>query len=306
MSFREWGAFGLLSLLWGSSFLWIKVALQEVGPFTLVGWRLVAGLVTMALILALRRPELPRQRATWFHLAMLGVINITLPFFLISWGQKTIDSAVASVLNSTVPLFTLVIAHLLLPDERITLQRTVGLLAGFAGVVVLVLRELGPGTFRQSLLGQLAVLLAAVSYAVSGVYVRRYLRQVPQLLQAFVPMAAAQFLIWPLAFLFERPVILPTQAVTWIALTFLGVLGLSAAYILFFYLIHSVGATRASLVTYPIAVVGVAMGVIFLGEQLDINLILGTLLVILGVGVVNWRAAGRPKPAAESGKGSAA
>src|SRR3989304_6711596 len=156
---REWVVFFALGLIWGSSFLWIKIAVQEVDPFTLVSWRLLFGTLGMVAVIVWKRPSFPPQRSIWLALAVLGIINTALPFVLISWGEKSIDSAVASVLNSTVPLFTLVIAHLFLHDEPITARKSVGLLIGFAGVLVLMARDLGIGSLRAAVAGQAAELL---------------------------------------------------------------------------------------------------------------------------------------------------
>src|SRR3989304_4618458 len=143
MKARDWMVFALLGLVWGSSFLWIKVAVQEVGPATLVGYRLLIGLIGLAVVVAARRPSLPRDRRTLFVLGVVGTTNTALPFILISWGEQFIDSAIASILNGTVPLFTIVIAHLFLHDDRITPARILGLITGFIGGVVLMSRDLG-------------------------------------------------------------------------------------------------------------------------------------------------------------------
>lgn len=299
MRMKEWGAFVLLGLVWGSSFLWIKVAVHEIGPLTLVAFRLLFGIAGLLIVVALRRPSFPRQRATWLALAVLGITNTALPFALISWGEQYIDSAVASILNGTVPLFTTVIAHLLLKDDRITPARALGLLAGFLGVVVLMSRDLAPGVLRGNVLGQLAVLAAALAYAGSSVFARRSLHQVDSVVQAFVPLLAADSLAWLSAALAEAPVHLPRLSITWLALAWLGLLGSCLAYLLYFYLLHALGPTRATMVTYVFPVVGLVLGVAFLSERADWHLAVGATLVALGIGVVNWRSrpsVARPGP----------
>ena len=153
MKLLDWLAFGFLGLIWGSSFLWIKVAIAEVGPFTLVGWRLLFGLVGLIVVVVLRRPSMPKDRRVLAALALLGITNTALPFALISWGEQSIDSAVASILNGTVPLFAMVIAHYGLHDDRMTVPRVVGLVTGFIGVVVLMARDIGPQGIAQGVLG---------------------------------------------------------------------------------------------------------------------------------------------------------
>jgi len=286
---REWVVFFALGLIWGSSFLWIKVAVQEVDPFTLVSWRLLFGTLGMVAVIVWKRPSFPPRRAIWLALAVLGIINTALPFVLISWGEKSIDSAVAAVLNSTVPLFTLVIAHLFLHDEPITARKAVGLLIGFAGVLVLMARDLEIGSLRAGVLGQAAVLLAAVSYASASVFARRTMREVSPLVQAFVPMAFADAVVWSIATQVGEPGRLPALPITWVALLWLGLLGSCVAYLLYYHLLHSVGATRAVMVTYMFPVVGVGLGVLFLNELTDWHLLAGAALVISSIAVVNWR-----------------
>ncbi|HET7011870.1 MAG TPA: EamA family transporter [Anaerolineales bacterium] len=302
MKSKDWLAFGLLGLVWGSSFLWIKVAVAEVGPFTLVAWRLLFGLAALAAVVAVRRPAMPRDRRTLAALALLGITNTAVPFALISWGEQSIDSAVASILNGTVPLFTMVIAHLALHDDRMTLPRVVGLVTGFIGVVVLMSRDIGPQGIAHGVLGQAAVLAAAVFYAGSSVFARRNLRQVSPVVQAFLPLITADAFVWTGALMTESSNLVPQTGTTWVALAWLGVLGSCVAYLLYFGLLQSVGPTRATLVTYVFPVVGVALGVIFLGERLDLNLALGAALVVAGIGAVNWKPRMVPVPAASAGE----
>jgi drug/metabolite transporter (DMT)-like permease len=289
MKMREWLMFGALGLIWGSSFLWIKVAVGEIGPFTLVGWRLLFGLAALAIVVAWRRPALPRDRRTLGVLALLGIINTALPFALISWGEKSIDSAVASILNGTVPLFAMVIAHFGLHDDRMTMPRVIGLATGFVGVVVLMGRDIGPEGIAHGVLGQAAVLAAAILYAGSSVFARRNLREVSPVVQAFLPLISADAFVWTGALLTEGGGLIPRLGSTWFALVWLGVLGSCVAYLLYFGLLQSVGPTRATVVTYVFPVVGVVLGVLFLGERLDWSLAGGAALIVAGIGAVNWK-----------------
>lgn len=289
---REWVAFLVLGLTWGSSFLWIKIAVQEVGPFTLVAFRLLFGALGLLAVVLTRRPRLPANRQLWLAMVVLGVTNTAVPFVLISWGEQFIDSGVASILNATVPLFTMLIAHFFLHDERITRMRAFGLVVGFAGILVLFGREPGAqGAGSSRLLGELAGLAAAVSYAGSSVFARRVLRNVSPLLQATVTVAVADGLVWLAVPLVESPFRAPSTPLTWFALAWLGLLGSCLAYVLYYFLIQNVGSTRTTMVTYLLPVIGVALGVVFLGEQLSARLALGTALVIAGIWVVttNWR-----------------
>ena len=267
--------------------MWIKIALEEIGPFALVAFRLGLGLLGMVIVVALLRPPLPKERRLWVALAVIGVTNMVLPFLLITWGEQFIDSSVAAVLNGAMPLFTLVIAHFFLADERITLPRAVGLLIGFAGLVLLVGRDLNQVGRGSAIVGQLAVVLATLSYAAGAVYTRKNLGSVSPIFQPFASLVVADLLAWLAVPPLETLTVWPTLGLTWLALVWLGILGTCAAYILFFSLIQNVGATRASMVTYVIPVVGVILGVIFLRERLDWYLGGGTLLVIAGIWIVN-------------------
>lgn len=288
MPIRSWGAFLLLGSIWGSSFLWIKLALAELSPFTLVGFRLLFGALGMAFVLWARQPSFPKEKRLWFLLALMGLTNTALPFVLITWGQTSIDSGVASILNSTTPLFTLVIAHFFLDDERMNVPRALGLVVGFIGIVLLFSKDVSGDGFRSGLLGQAAVLAAAISYAGSSVFARRTFREVPLLVQASVPLFVADAFIWLGAVGFESPLVVPQLPLTWLSLAWLGLLGSCLAYLLYFYLLTHVGSTRTMLVTYMFPVIGIGLGVIFLDEALDLHLIFGASLVVAGIGVVNW------------------
>jgi drug/metabolite transporter (DMT)-like permease len=170
-----------------------------------------------------------------------------------------------------------------------TPTRVAGLLIGFLGVVLLVGRDVEPSDVQGSLIGHLAVIFAAFLYAVSGIFARRYLSRISYVVQAFVPLFAADIVVWILALTWETPFVLPTQSITWIALMWMGFLGSSAAYLIFYALLNTIGPTRVSLVTYTIALVGVVLGIVFLEEQLDVRLAVGASMVVLGVAVVNRR-----------------
>jgi len=289
MNAVEWGLFLGLSLLWGSSFMWIKIAVGDVGPLALVGWRVLFGALGLAVILAARRQQFPRDGRTWRNLILLGLINTAVPFALIAYGEQTVDSAVASVLNSTVPLFTLIIAHFALADERMTGQRVLGLAVGFVGVLLLISRDLGSEGWSGSLIGQFAILAGAVSYGTGSVFARRTMRSVDPYLQAFVPLVAATVAIWGFALPLEAGRLLPTAPLSWLALIWLGLLNSCLAYLIYYHLLHRVGPTRTALTTYLIALIGVALGVLFLGEPLGWRLLAGAGLVVVGIAIVNQR-----------------
>ncbi|HLE05285.1 MAG TPA: DMT family transporter [Anaerolineales bacterium] len=290
MKSRAWLAFGALSVIWGSSFLWIKIAVQELGPFRLVALRLLFGVIGLLIAGRLTKQPLRLSRKQLPAYLVLALFNTALPFTLISWGETRIDSGMASVLNGTVPLFTLVIAHFWLQDERITLPRTLGLLIGFGGVAVLVGQNFDLSRILEgSSLGQLAVLAASASYATGLTLTRKQFRGRPPVTQATLVVLLSDLILWAGAFAFESPVRLPGLSLTWIALLWLGFLGTGLAYLLYFYLINEWGSTRTSVVTYTMPVIGVILGVVFLQESLSVSLILGVGLVLTGIGFVNWK-----------------
>jgi drug/metabolite transporter (DMT)-like permease len=265
--------------------MWIKIALQEIGPVTLVAFRVIFGLIFGIGVIALRRIKLPRELKSWVPLLILGITNIAVPFFLISWGERTVDSSVAAILDSTVPLFTILLAHFLLNDDKMTLPKVLGLLLGFAGVVVLLSKDIGDST--STVVGQAAVVLASLFYAGSGVYVRRTTQNVPAILRSMGPLLSASVIMWIMVFITENHVQVPALGLTWISLLFLGVVGSGFAFVLAFYLIHEIGPTRTSMVTYIFPLGGVLLGVVFLHEQVTWELISGGVLIILSLLVAN-------------------
>lgn len=298
MKSKDLLAFAALSLVWGSSFFWIKIAIQEVGPFMLVGLRVLFGILGLAVILLFNRPEGMPDRRTWQTLLILGITNTALPFVLISWAEQQLDSAVAAIMNSSMPLFTLVIAHFALSDDKMTLQKTIGVIVGFLGVVVLMFRDLG-GDVRLNLMAQGAMMAAVLCYAGSTVFARRNTQNISPVVRALIPLLSADAFIWTGALLTESPLRFPALTLTWGALLWLGILGSAIAYLLYYYLLHSLGPTRISMVTYMFPVVGVFLGVLLLNERLDISLILGALLVLGSLLIVNRKLAAIKQPQPE-------
>lgn len=283
---KHWFVFILLGAIWSSSFLWIKIAVQEIGPMTLVAYRVLFGLLFSVIIILVQRVRVPRDFKSWLPFLILGISNVAIPFFLISWGEQAIDSAVAAILDSTVPLFTIVIAHFLLHDDKMTWSKVIGLLTGFAGVIILMSKDIGasPG----SLLGQAAVVLACLFYAGSSVYARKSTKEASALIRGAGPLVSSTAVMWVAAFAVESPVKIPHLSITWIALLWLGILGSGFAFILNYYLIHEIGPTRTAMVTYIFPLGGVTLGVLFLHELITWQLITGALLIIASLAVANW------------------
>ena len=282
---KHWFVFILLGVIWSSSFMWIKIAVQEIGLVTLVAFRTLFGLLFGIVVISMQRLSWPRSRGEWITLLVLGIANIAIPFFLISWGEQTIDSAVASILNATVPLFTILIAHYLLQDDKMTWQKVTGLLLGFVGVVILMSKDIDASL--GSVLGQLAIVLASVFYAGGAVYARKTTAQMPGIMRSAGPLLPATLVMWLATLLFESPVEIPQLAITWTSLLILGVLGSGVAFILSYYLLHEIGPTRTSMVTYLFPLGGVILGVAFLNEELSWQLVVGAVLIVLSLVVAN-------------------
>lgn len=289
----NWILFGLLGLIWGSSFLLIKIGVVDFGPFPLVATRVgLASIAFIITLLALRKP-LPRDRRTWLILALIGLTNTALPFLLITWGEQTIDSGLAGVLNSTVPLFSVIIAHLALKDDKIHFGKIMGLIGGFTGVLILALRSADP-THVNSVWGQVAVVLAAICYAFSVVIIRANLRHLDSMVTAGTTITFGAIYTLIATFIIVHPLPnlsqLPVNSV--IAVVVLGLLNTFVAYILNFRLIKAWGASRSTTVTYLMPPISLMLGILFGNEQFDIRLVIAAVLIIGGVLLANlWKPA---------------
>jgi drug/metabolite transporter (DMT)-like permease len=287
MNAKEWGMLVLISFTWGLSFFFIEIGLRELGPFTLVFYRIsIATLIAIVWLYASGR-RLPVDRLSWKKFFILGAMNNLIPFSLISWGQVYIDSGLASILNATTPLFSVVIAHFLTRDEHMTRYRVVGVLLGIVGVSLLVGPEAIYGLSANAL-GQFAILGAALSYACGGIYTR-HLKDMPLLVAMTGTLIAASVLTFPLAVIYEFPLRTDMQLTTLGALLGMSVFGTAFAYMLYFYVIRRVGATNALLVTFLVPVTALMMGVMILGESLSQHALLGMFVIFAGLLAVDGR-----------------
>jgi drug/metabolite transporter (DMT)-like permease len=271
-----------LGIIWGSSYLFIKVAVAEVPALTLVAGRLVLAAIVLWIILrSLSRP-LPRGRRLWGAYAVMGILSGTLPYALISWGEQYIDSGLAALLQATMPIFTVILAMFLANDDRLTGTAVFGVVLGFVGVAVLMLPDLRQG-LHADILGQLAIVAASVSYAAAAVFARNRLRGQPPLTSTMGQMTMGAVFALPLSLVIDRPFAispsLPAIA-SWLALTILGTV---IAYVIYYALIERTSATFVSTVTYVIPVVGIFLGALVLNEPVTVNLVISAALIIVGV-----------------------
>jgi drug/metabolite transporter (DMT)-like permease len=282
-----WLIFLALGFAWGSSYLWIKIGVETLPPLTLIAGRLLFGFTFLAIVVAVARQALPREPRQYGHLLVMSVVNIVIPFILIAVGEKSIDSALASILNATVPLTVIVLAPLFLPDERITIPKVAGLALGFAGVILLVAPDLVNLT-NADLRGELMMIGSSVAYGVGNVYAKRNVHGLRPMIPALFQVGFALVIIVILALLIEQPIgrVNPAPGAI-VAVVWLGVLGSGVAYLCYFTILANWGATRTSMVAYLLPVVGIALGALVMGDPVTINRIGGTALIIAGIALVN-------------------
>lgn len=290
----DWILFLLLGLMWGSSYVFIKIGVDGgLTPFVLISLRLLIGVAVLAAVVAAARERLPRDARTYGHLAVLGAFSVAIPFTLITWAELHVDSTIAATITSAVPLFVIVFAALLLRDEPITPNKVVGVLAGLVGVAILV--GFDPASLAgDSLAAELALVGATASYAIGGVYARRTVQHLRPMIPAMFQVAFALVYVTVLAVVFERPFEAQLTPETLFAVAWIGLFGSGLAYIIFFRLLRDWGATRTSLVAYLLPIVGIVLGATLLQEPIEAGLLIGTALIIAGIGIVNSRFGARP------------
>jgi drug/metabolite transporter (DMT)-like permease len=290
----DWLIFLALGFFWGSSYLFIKIGVDNgLQPFTLIMFRLLVGFVLLASVVRFAREPLPREPRMYGHLFVMGVINIVIPFSLITYAEQTVDSSLAAVINGAVPLFVIVIAALFLKGETVTINRLAGLVVGFIGVAILVgldVTDLG----SANTLGELALIGATVSYAVGNVYNKAHVHGLRPMIPALFQVFFGLLVTGALAFLTEHPLAVIPAPEAILAVVWLGLLGSGLAYLFYFRILNHWGATRTSMVAYLLPVVGIGLGAVVLHEVVSINTLIGTILVIGGIALVNSRYGTRP------------
>jgi drug/metabolite transporter (DMT)-like permease len=279
--------FALLGFMWGSSYLFIKIGVEDgLTPFTLITLRLLIGFALLVAVVAVAREALPPRGRIYGHLFVMGAINIAIPFSLITWAEQSVDSSVAAILNAAVPLFVLIIAAVFLHDERLTANRLIGLVVGFVGVAVLVgfnPEDLASG----NLAGEIALIGSTISYAFGAVYSRRNVHGLRPMIPALFQVGFGLLIVSVLAFIFEDPFATTFTPASLFSVIWLGLLGSGLAYLVFFRILGRWGATRTSMVAYLLPLYGIVLGAVVLNEPVDGRLVLGTALIIGGVALVN-------------------
>ncbi len=295
---QAWIGFWLLSLVWGSSYFFIRIGVEQLPPFQLVFIRTAIAAVGLNLVIYARGKRLPTDWPGVRDLLILGILNTVFPFALITWGEVQIESGLASVLQGTAALFTLVVAHFVFADERMTWRKVSGLLIGFLGVVILTGRSNNAASIGTTptlhLLGQLAIVLASLCYAFGNTYGRKAMQnRLEPIVTAGGAMTVAALVTGIIAYgapLVGGPSPLGIGAMTprvLGAVVTLGLLNTFVAYLIYYSLIAALGSARTSMVTYVIPVVGLLLGAIFLDEQIDLRLLIGAVLIVGSIAIVN-------------------
>lgn len=294
MTTKDWAMLLLLSLLWGGSFFFISLAVAELPPLTIVLLRVGIAAITLWAILLISGYEIPKSLKLWRTFFIMGLLNNVIPFALIVWGQNHIGAGLASIINATTPLFTILIAGAFLSDEHMTPQRVVGVLIGLFGVTVLIgpssLRDLG-SSMSIGTLAQLAIIGAAISYGCASVYGRRFKSMgISPFTTAVGQVTTATIILLPVAFLFERPDQLPNPSLqVWLSILCLGVFCTALGYSLFFRILSSSGATNVVLVTFLVPVSASFLSWLILGEQLHGRYFSGMAFIGLGLAAIDGR-----------------
>lgn len=286
----EWAMLLGLSVIWGSSFFLIAVAVAELPPFTIVALRVSLAALVLWAVVAARGLAIPRSRQTWTAMLAMGAMNNAIPFTLITYGEREIASGLAGILIATTPLFTVLSAGIFLADERITAKKIAGVVIGMAGVAVMI----GPAAMQGiggAAWGQLAVLASAASYALAGVYGRRFqdMGVSPVVVTAGQATTAALLLI-PLSLAADRPFSLPWPSpAAWGSVLALGLVSTAFAYVFYFRILAAAGATNIAQVTFLVPVSAVLLGWLFLGERLELIHAGGMALIALGLSAIDGR-----------------
>ncbi len=287
----EWGLLMTLTLLWSTVYLFTDIALEDLPPFTLVLGRVGFAAVALLALVYLTGNRMPTELRPWLAFFAMGALNNLIPFSLIVYGQTQIASGLASILNATTPLFTVVLAHLLTTDEKLTVNRLAGVIVGLLGVTVMIGGEMLAG-LGLHVIAQVAILGAALSYACAGIYGRRF-RQTPPLVTAAGQVTASTLMMLPIVLIVDQPWLLAAPGpTTWGAVAALALACTAAAYVIYFRILATAGATNVLLVTFMMPVGAICLGALVLGERLEPKHFIGMALIGLGLAAIDGRLLG--------------
>ncbi|MEX2517897.1 MAG: DMT family transporter [Paracoccaceae bacterium] len=286
---RAWADLGLLALIWGAVFMFVSLALREMAPMWIVFTRVFWGALLLWAYVLIRGLPTPRGARPWFDFLIMGTLNNVLPFTLIAWGQTSVESGLASILNGATAFFGILVAAMLLADERLSARRLLGVLIGLAGVGVIIGPEALSG-FDLRALGQIAILGATISYSFAGVWAKRRLKGQPPAVSAAGMLTGSAVIMLPLALLAEGAPPWPLSPLTFGALGYISVLATAGGFLLYYRILASAGSGNLMLVTICMPPISIALGAIFLGERLAPGVFLGAGLILFGLLVIDGRA----------------
>jgi drug/metabolite transporter (DMT)-like permease len=275
-----------LSLCWGPSFLFIKLAVVEIQPLTLVACRLLIGGLILWGIITVSGYKLWPYRSHIFHFFMMGIFSSGLPFFLISLTEIYITSSLAAIINSTTPIFTAILAHFFIASDKINLNKGLGIIAGFVGILIVFMPNIS-GDSQVDFFGASLVLLAAISYAVGMVYSKKYFHGVPAIVCATAQLLAASVMLWPLALIFENPFSLHPSPPAIFGIMGLSILGTATAFPVFYKISKIAGATALSTSSLLFPITGVFLGSLVLNEQISTHAYIGSAVIFSGLAIAN-------------------
>ncbi len=272
----------LLGAIWGTSYLFIKIIVQEVPPLTLVAGRTGFAALILWILIFLIKIERPKDSKIWRSFAVVGLLNGAIPYTLISWGEQYIPSGWAALLQATTPIFTILAAHFLTQDDRINGKKTLGVILGFTGVGLLMLPELRAGRLALTW-GMLAIVGSSISYALASIFARKHLKGLSPILSSAGQLSFGFIYIFPLSMIFDHPFSLTPSLAAVLSWTALILLGTVVGYIIFYTLLERSNATFAVSVTYVVPIFGLILGAIFLNETLNPVIIISLICILIGV-----------------------
>ncbi|MEP3045902.1 MAG: EamA family transporter [Roseibium sp.] len=283
----EFALLGVLALLWGSSYMWLAIALETIPPLTLIAFRVGLAALVLVAILMLRGISLPKDGKTWRQFFIQSLVNSSGPWLLLAWGQQSIDSAVASVLNSTSPLFVFLFSILFLTrSDRPGLMQLLGVFAGVSGIILIV----GAGaldSLGEAFLPQMAALLSAALYGIAALRGRQF-AHLPPMVTAAGTLICASVMLVPISLIVDQPWQLDFSTSSLAAAGILSLFCTAFAFLIYFRLLNTIGPMGTASQAYLRSGIGVLLGVVFLSETLDLETFAGICLAISGVVLINW------------------
>jgi drug/metabolite transporter (DMT)-like permease len=276
----------MLTAMWSPSFLFIKLAVTEIPPMTVAASRVTLAALILAGILLYKRRSLPTTPSFWIHSSIMAFFSSVCPFYLFCYGEQTIESALAAIINGSTPMFTAIMAHFFLPSDKMTLQKGIGVTVSITGLLLLFAPNIEAG-LNGTAYGMTAVVVAAICYAISHVYGKKYQTGYAPFVAPTSQLIASAVMLAPLTLIVDKPWLLPTpslMAVTGICC--LALLGTVIAFYLYYKLLESSGPTALSMVACFFPVGGMFLGFIFLGETLTLGGLIASALIFLGLSIV--------------------